>query len=506
MQRGVTKQTAGLIGVFLLLCGLHLWSYAHMPAARKEADWPNCVLRNWHEYGYWHLDGQLVANPGGLDAGEKPFVYPGHRPWLLLPPYWLKELPGTAGGNGLLYDFVMVLATFAGTTRLMGTGARGVLLASIVCLSPGFILNIVTIDTISFPAVVGLAVLPFAAGRLADGGGKPAGRMLTLAVLMLFMMMNWSTLFSLFVAGVYLCARRPAQWKNLAVYIGAAAVVGLGVFAVSILSRHESGATSGDFWNAYLWGPGGYDGNGMSLGKALVRISGVNVIAWLPLAVGGMVLWLHNGPGERWRLAPLPLAAAIFAVFVMRNYNAHHPWGAASVIGLGFLLSLELLIAPRSDSKRAWSAIGIAAATAFCLVYCASWLALDEFNKRDYNPLYDLIARNTPRHSLIVVTDSLTPDGRLAPEAFSSMVDRKFMSAAGWETHRDEIARSGKEVFFLTHGTPPPSSRLLAQSQSPPRWTDRIMIPLFDFYREKISRRAPGDRKVFFPEYHLYQL
>ena len=248
------KRTIWLVGAFVLLCGLHLWLYANMPAARKESGWPNNVVHNWHEYGYWHLDGQLVANPGGLDAGEKPFVYPGHRPWLMLPPYWLKELPGTAGGNGLLYDFVMVLATFAGLTRLLGTGARGVLLASITCLSPGFIANVVTIDMTSYPAVVGLAVLPFAAGRLADGGGKPAGRALTLIVLILFMLMNWSTLFSLFVAAVYLCARRSAQWKNLAVYLGAALAVGLGGFVVSILSRHQYGTSTGVFWNAYLWG------------------------------------------------------------------------------------------------------------------------------------------------------------------------------------------------------------------------------------------------------------
>ena len=502
----MSKRTAVLVATFIFLCSLHLWIYASLPAARKEAGWPNSVLHNWHEYGYWHLNGQLVANPGGLDAGEKPFVYPGHRPLLLLPPYWLKELPGITGGNGLLYDFVMVLAMFVGLTQLFGTGARGVLLASIACLSPGFIANVVTIDMTSYPAAVGLAVLPFAAARLADGGGKPARQVLPMAVLLLFMLLNWSTLFSLFVAAVYLCARRPAQWKNLVVYLGAAALVGLGVFAVSIMSKHAGGATTGDFWNAYLWGPGGYDGNGMTLGKALVRILGVNVIAWLPLAVGGLVLWLRNGPGERWWLAPLPLAAAVFAVFVMRNYHAHHPRGTLSIIGLGLLFSLELLIAPRTDSKRAWPAIGVATATAFCLFYCTIWLAFDAFNARDFNPLFALIEQNTPRHSLIVVTDGLTPGGELKPEPFSGMVDRKCLSAADWENRRDEMVRGGKEVFFLTHGSPPPGSRVVAQSQCLPQWTDRFVTPLFDFYRSKISRRAAGDRKTYFDQYRLYKL
>ena len=504
MQRGVSNQTFGWLGVLLLLCGLHLWIYAHLPEARKETDWPNAVLHNWHEYGYWHLDGQLVANPGGLEPGEKPSIYPGHRPYLLLPPYWLKELPGAAGGNGLLYDFVMVLATFAGLTRLLGTGARGVLLAGLACLCPGFIVNVATIDTISFPAVAGLAVLPYAAARLADGNGKPAGRVLALAVLLLYMLMNWSTLFSLFVAAVYLGVRSPAQWKSLAVYLGAALAVGLGVFAASMLSRHPTDANTGYFWNAYLWGPRGYDGNGMTLGKAVVRISGVNVIAWLPLAAGGLVLWFRNGLGERWRRSPLPLAAAVFAVLVMRNYNAHHPWGAVSIIALGLLFSLELLLAPSPAPGRGRAAMGLAAAAVFSLLYCAGWLTLDEFNKRDYNPLFALIAQNTPRHGLIVVEDSLTPDGMMKAEALSGMVDRKVISAADVED-RWHGPGSGEKVFYLAHAAPPPGARLVAQSQCPPRWTDRLVTPLFDFYRQKISRRAAGDRKAFFTEYWLYQ-
>lgn len=508
MQVGATKQTAGLIVVFLLLCSLHFWGYAHLPKARTESDgaYASVVLHNWHEYGYWHLHGQLVANPGGLNAEEKPVIYPGHRPYLLLPAYWLRELPGATGGNGLLYDFVMVLATFAGLICLLGTGMRGVLLAFITCLCPGFISNFISIDLTSFPELFALAVLSFVAGRLADSAGKPAGRALALVVMVLFMLMNWSTVFSLFVMAIYLCAKRPDQWKKLAINLGVAAAVGLAVLAVSLLNRHQAGTTFGGFWNSYLWGPAGYDRNGMTLGKAFVRISAVSIIAWLPLAAGGVVLWLRNGLGERWRLSPLPLAAAVAMVFVVRNHSAHHPWVAICIIGLGLLFSLELLIAPQAASKSAFSSIGVATAATFALVYCAGWNTLDEFNTRTYNSLFALIAQNTPRHCSIVVADSLTLDGIMKSENLSVMVDRKVMSAGDWESQKDKIARSGKNVFFLTHGTLPPGAKMVALSQCPPKWTDRLMAPLFDFYRGKISRRAPGDRKVFFTEYRLYEL
>jgi hypothetical protein len=508
MQLGPTKQTAGLIVVFLLLCGLHLWGYAHLPKARTQSDgaYASVVLHNWHEYGYWHLNGRLVANPGGLQAGEKLFIYPGHRPYLLLVPYWFRELPGALGGNGLLYDFVMVLATFAGAISLFGTGMRGLLLAFITCLCPGFIYNFISIDLTAFPELLGLAVLSFVAGRLANSSGKPAGLVLALVVMVLFMFMNWSTVFSLFVMATYLCAKRPDQWRKLAIYLGIAAAVGLAVVAVSLVSRRQPGLTFGHFWNAYLWGPHGYDGNGMTLGKAIVRISAVSVIAWLPLAAGGVVLWLRNGRDERWRWSPLPLVAAIAMVLMVRNHSAHHPWVAICVIGLGLLFSLELLIAPQSVSKSAFSSMGIAMAAAFALVYCAGWSALDEFNTRTYNSLFALVAQNTPRHSFIVVTDSLTQDGMMDPEPLSIQVDRKVLSAGDWESQKDEVTRSGAKVFFLTHGSPPPGARLVAESQCLPKWTDRFMTPLFDFYREKISRRAPGDRKVYFTEYRLYEL
>jgi len=91
------KRTAWLLGAFVLLCGLHLWLYANMPEARRNSGWPSIVMRNWHEQGFWHLGGKLVNNAGGLDAGEIPFVYPGHRPYFLILPYWLKELPGAGG-------------------------------------------------------------------------------------------------------------------------------------------------------------------------------------------------------------------------------------------------------------------------------------------------------------------------------------------------------------------------------------------------------------------------
>jgi hypothetical protein len=136
----------------------------------------------------------MVDNYGGLDPGEELHIYPGHQTNFLLLPYWLKELPGAAAGDGLLYDFVVVLIIFAGSVRLFGTGIRGVAVASATCLSPGFFVNVAHIDTVSFPALFGMGVLPFVAGNLMDTREKSSWRWAGPVLVAVYVLMNWSPL------------------------------------------------------------------------------------------------------------------------------------------------------------------------------------------------------------------------------------------------------------------------------------------------------------------------
>jgi hypothetical protein len=499
------KHTTELLGAFVLLCCLHLWLYAHMPEARRNWGWPSIVMRNWHEYGFWHLGGKLVSNAGGLDSGETPFVYPGHQPYFLILPYWLKELPGAAGGNGLLYDFTVVLMVFAGLVRLFGTGLRGATLAFATCLSPGFFANVADIDTLAFPALMGLAALTFVGSCLVQNAEKsPLRLMALLAVLVAYMLMNWSTLFSLGAAIVYVWAVRR-DWKKQGAFWATGLVVGLVMFMLSLVSKHGGGSTANEVWNTYLWGPAGYGRTGMTLGKAMVRISGVNVVAWLPLVPVVLVLLATNGLGPRWRLAPLPLVVVMLMVLGPRNYIAHHPWNAVSMAGLGLLFSLELLIAPDRLDRPARCRGWVAAALAVSLLLCLAWHALDRFNKREFNALHALVYENTPRHSLIVLADDPQPNGNTDVRGLAEGLDRKVITTAEWESRREEIERSGREVFVLGHEASLPNTRLVAESRCPLSREDRIMVPLFNFYRSTISRRPARERLVYFREYRLYR-
>jgi hypothetical protein len=493
------------VAVFVLLCSLHLFLYAQLPEARRGGGLQAIVMHNWHEYGYWQLGGQLVVNPGGIDAGEEESIYYGHRPVVLVVPYLLKELPGVAGGDGLLYDFIVLALTYSALLWLLGTGLRGLLIASAVCLAPGVMYNIANVDTIGVPTLFGLGVMSFVGGAFTRSETKVSVRFASFLVMAIFMLLNWPTLFPLGIMGVYVLCKSQ-DWKKAAVYFSLPLAIGLGVLIVSLSVRHAVGTSSGDFWNSYLWGPRGYDGNGMDTGKAFIRIMVVNCIAWLPLVVAGFAALLCNGLGENWRRAPWPLLAGIAGLFVLRNHNAHHPWIAVCELGLGMVFSLELLVGGKTIATRAlhWTAGSLAAA--FSIFYVVAWLAFYEFNNRDFDALHALITTQTPRHSLIVIADGLVSNGDTDVKPFEDEFDRKLMSLNEWNRHAVEIEQSGKDVYLLARVTVPPGATLAAQSQIRPMWTDPIMVPLFEFYRMKISRRASGDRKQYFDEYRLYKL
>jgi hypothetical protein len=485
--------------VFAAVAALHLYFYTHLSETRRDGGWPSIVLRNWHDYGYWQMHGQLVVNSGGLDSGEEQFICPGHRPTFLIPAYWLKELPGAAFHDGALYDFALLGATFAAMLALFGANWRGLLLGAVVCFTPGFISNVSDINPIGTPALLGLAVMAFAASRFARMENDISIGIAALAVVLAYMIFNWSTLFMLGIAAVYVFCKR-ADWKTSAAFFLPPLLVGLIVLAVSMhdKSAANTSAGGGDFWNAYLWGPLGYDRSGMTFGKAFVRITAVNIVAWLSLAIAGFVVVIVNGLGDKWRRAVWPLLAGVAAVFALRNYNAHHPWNAVCEIGLGLLFSIELLTDSAPLAFPKWRRFATGAALAFALAYVVAWLALDAYNGRNSVVLRELVVNNTPRNALVVVAGALVPVGDATMKEYSEVFDRHLVALDAWDRQT-----TNREVFVLTHETLPDGATLVAQSHAAPAGADKIIGPLFDFYRTKISRRAPGNRKDYYDDYQL---
>ena len=204
--------------ILLLVCGLHLLIYPQL-ANLHTGNPCKVILHNWRDYGYWHLDGQLVMNPGGIDPGEPLKIYYGHRPAVLILPYLLEELPGAAGGNGLLYDLIVVALTYSALVWLFGTGLRGLLLASVACLTPGVIYSILQIDTIGVPALFGIPVMCFAARAFTRPETSASLRVTAFLVVAVYMLMNWPTVFPLGIMIVYVLVPKLRLEKNRALFL-----------------------------------------------------------------------------------------------------------------------------------------------------------------------------------------------------------------------------------------------------------------------------------------------
>jgi hypothetical protein len=93
----------------------------------------------------------------------------------------------------------------------------------------------------------------------------------------------------------------------------------------------------------------------------------------------------------------------------------------------------------------------------------------------------------------------------LAP--YREEFDRKILIMEGSQLATTNLAAGKSDVYLLTHEASNfPGAKLVATSQVASSWADKIMVPLFDFYRNKISRRAAGNRKTYYDEYQLYQI
>ena len=482
--------------VFVVLAAAHAWLYTQLSESRRDGGWPGIVMRNWHENGYWALHGQLVANPGGLANSEEAFIHPGHRPTFLIPAYLLKELPGASFRDGVLYDLAVVGATFAALLALFGSNWRGVFLGVAVCFAPGFLHNVSSLDPVGTPALLGLAAMSFAASRFARLGNDISIYISALAVALVAMLLNWFMLFPLGVAATYVFCKR-ADRKSTAAFFLPPLLVGLIVLAVCVHGRNAAGggAAPGEISNAYLWGALGHDGAGMTFGTAFVRLTAVNILAWLPLLAAGLVVVIVNGLGEKCRRALWPLLASVAAVFALRNYHAQHPWNIACIIGLGLLFSIELLTDSAPLAFPKWRRFATGAVLVFTLAYAAVWIACDAAHGRNAASVRELVVKNTPRNALIVVAGGLVSNGDAGVKEFAEVFDRHLIALDAWD-HQT----TGREVFLLTHDALPDGVTAVAQSHAAPAG---VTGPPVNFYRENISRRAPGSRRDFYDDWQL---
>ena len=82
--------------------------------------WPQNVLRNWQESGFFTLHGKLVTNPGGFQAVTHPDVYTGMSPIFLYPVYGVTQIFAWTGLGVVPFQMLLALAVFWAVWDLLG--------------------------------------------------------------------------------------------------------------------------------------------------------------------------------------------------------------------------------------------------------------------------------------------------------------------------------------------------------------------------------------------------
>jgi hypothetical protein len=504
------KPNRYLFPAFLLCLVIGSWLlYRATPLVLRETEWTQIVLHNWQDAGFWNLHGKLARNVAGEGLPEHPQLYTGHRPACLYPAYVVKWLTG--GSSGLPFHLLLSLAVGLAIWRLLGSGVLGITTALLAVFSPAFLHRVVTLDPLDLPVILGL---PFMYGvcRILTWEKLTAGGISLAAILVaIYGSLNWTTILAFAITLAYLAVALRDKPKRVLLFMLIAGVAGAVVLAISIASKVADASAAGSglsgWYNAYLFGPLGYDGKGETWRRALVRLLVVNGLTLLPLwLLLVAVAWRslrQRVQGGWFLLQPVwPLLMAIPCILGMRNYFGQHPWMAGAVLLYAIVFSLKLLLerfpalhVQAEPERLAW--VAPAALVLFGFVHSLLVLTCLAVNGADEEAVLELSLRNTDRHDLICY--STADDPWIAENAgrLGRLTDRQFK----------ELSASSGAKFRLTAQAPAPGkTEWLARTRHEDSTLQRLVTKGLGWYRLHVSKRHAGDRFEAPPVLYLYKL
>lgn len=459
--------------------------------------WTQNVLRNWEEYGFFQLHGQLMENVGGFDAISQPQIYAGHRPVGLYPAFFCLHYLGGQTGVSIYYALVAAMVLWS-VWILLGRTKAAFWFAALVVLTPGYIRWQTTLDPNLAAALYGFPFCAIVVFLLQ----KPVWRwpqVLSLAILIFaYSSINWSTAFIFGMVFAFMLAMPGVSWRRLFIYCGIGALAGSAVVAVSVVNKmgpHESGGIM-PMLAGYGWGNAGY-GQGLSTHTAVLRLAFINIVGFLPII--GFLVWRSGRVtlSPRMLLGFLPLLMAMASVLGLRNYFAHHPWMSCHYLLLGLLLSAVVLKArlparPAFPRFWGWAWLTGTLGYAFCV------LAFFHVHNGREIELIHFVRDHTPRSATILVVSETDP--KLAGLMDRLEFDRRHLVVA----NSSELTVSGTNAYVLT-ANHPPAGKLAVEwdgRMTGDSWMKRILA----WFDRVIAHRRPGDKiEVGAEYYYLYQ-
>lgn len=457
--------------------------------------WTHNVLRNWEEFGFFHLHGQLVCNVGGVGIETQPDLYTGHRAFSLYPAFFCFHYLGGSTGVSIYYALLAAIVLWS-IWQLLGRTQAAFWLAMMAVVAPGYIRWQTTLDPNLAAALYGF---PYCAAVVALLQ-KPAWRwphLAGLAALMLvYSAINWSTAFIHAMLCAFMLVQPGISKRRFFIYTGLGILIAGAVVAISLATRISSAKSAGlvPMLMEYGWGNVGY-GLSLSTHTALLRLVFVNTIGWL--AVLGFLAWRSGWQGISVRMLTsfFPLLTAGMSVLALRNYFSHHPWMSCHFMLLGLMLS-AVVLKTRQPLRPALAFTPGLVWFVVALVYGFGVLSFYQVSKQQELALIRFVQVNTPRSATLLVAQDKDPE--LASLINRYEFDRHYTVIPSLATAESW----GTNTFVLTM-TPPPGRLVthLDNRITQDSWRRRLLA----WYARVIAHRNPGDKVEVGNDYYLYQ-
>ncbi len=470
--------------------------------------WPSDAVRNWQQFGFSNLHGQLVTNPGGFEVAASPNIYKGMSPVCLYPAYFITRFFAWTGLDTMAFQIVMSLLVFWAIWNLLGRDNFALFVAAVAIFCPGYSRWLKILDPNVITVLFGLPYIALVASILKRPRLGFASGLSLFAVTMTFVSLNWTTAWVLGPCALLLLGLPQINRRAVFLFIslaGASSI--LFVLGSAIIKAGGSQASPehlGRFIRGYTWGNVGY-GAGLTTSKAFMRLVFVNGIGLLPLLVvcGGVaVKCLPRGGGKNW-YALTPLALTVLEVGFMRNYFGHHPWMAAPVLLVGLVFSLVLLrVHPESSSAapgRMNGSLLLPAIVLVCFIYSLAVVEFFRANGLNGLTLAGLVRHHTERSDWIVVVKSIDPQTTEIAPRLDEHLDRHVLVV-------DDLDHlpAGRD-FVILSAVPAGGLGLRAQASVGGPASQSLLQKTGDWFNHSIARRQPGDRIDFAGTYFLYE-
>ncbi len=495
------------IGVAAVMAGLmHLIDDGWGPS------WAYNVLRNWQEFGIFSLHGQMISNPAGFGVPEHAEIYKGMSPVCLYPVYFVTQFFGWSGLGTDAFYILFGLATFWGIWHLLGQNNFALAIAAAAILCPGYMRYQRELDP---NAISVLPVIPYAAVVLTVLRRPKLSPMLLTALFLLtlgFASLNWTTAWVCGPCILLLFGMPGINRRTLLLFIGILGTCVALTVVASLIAKSGGGQSGINLSNplqvirTYMSGSIGY-GQGMTWGKAFVRLAFVNAVGLFPLWLVLIYISarrIRSGDGLSW-IQFAPLILTILELGVMRNYFGHHPWMSCPVIFVGMIFSLALLqVAPAPDEKTKKTRIDVpfkftVAATFPCILYGLAVLIFLRTNENNSLSLLGLVRAHTQRSDIIVVVKNSDPDTAKVAGRLDEILDRRVIVL---DDFKDLVGEKNHSVI-LSALKLDDSFTLVAQSSAhSQQWLSEVA----NWFNHSVARRNPGDRLELADAYYLYEL